>query len=626
MTALYRHFAVLSAAFLLSVHMYAQRVDNRAEEDFRRAAAMHRDYMFDKAVELYGSVLGSLDTASASDTALRHELIDRMVQCQNGMSMMQYVVRPHAVASMTVPADGFFLYLQDMGDGVWLPVPNPFIKVSGLQDHPYSKAMYFSPSSDFTVFSAPDSSGSWKLYCSDRKDSVTWSAPRLLSSRLSSGKNEIFPVLSQDGKTVYFASDGMPGMGGYDLFYSTWDEEAGDWSMPENMGFPYSSTGDDILYYNSGDGRYSVIVSDRSRARDSVTIYVTDYMAVPVRTPLKDGESPLQVALFIPAEASDKGSGLPEHRPAEDNSGYSSLMHELRRLRNDQRDKLAMIEESRGLYAAATSAEDRDFLASIIKEVEEDALVIKKRIDSISAQVRRTEMSFLSEGIIPEVYEEPEKQEKPRTESSYRFERHEMGRVPYIVVETPEPEFDYTFRISRKDGGQFAPDLPLPDGIIYQIQFAVLSEKAGLDDIRGMSPVFAVRQPSGKWLHTVGLFRTYEEAAAALPAVRSNGFRSAYVIAYRDGREIKPSEARSMEGRSAESYRIILSGYQQILPAAVITAVEHVCGKDISKSLTDEGTVFTVGPFDSRSEAEDTALRLTEAGVEGAVVETIQTK
>ena len=58
-------------------------------------------------------------------------------------------------------------------------------------------------------------------------------------------------------------SKGLYGMGGYDLYVSQWNSETGDWDVPVNMGFPYSSPYDDFLFINTEDGKYSIFASNR---------------------------------------------------------------------------------------------------------------------------------------------------------------------------------------------------------------------------------------------------------------------------------------------------------------------------------------------------------------------------
>lgn len=652
MTAFIKQLLTLSAVCLLCLPASGQQTGNRADQDLMKAGILHTGYKFAEAEKLYRK---ALDNTSDSLAAL--SIMDKIVQCQNGLNMMQYVSHISGIASDMFSIKDFYLYLDDLKDKSWITVPNPFVRTEQGGQHQYYTAMYFPPDRDSVIFSAPDEYGRWSIYISVKKDSTLWSVPELLSANIFSGKNDIFPILSQDGRTLYFASDGMPGMGGYDLFYSKWDETAEDWSTPENLGFPFSSTGDDILFLNSNDGKYSITVSNRETAGDSVRIYVSKYTATAVKSPLRPDESPEVLASFPPDRPDDNAGTVSGH---EDDAGtdykehsagtesYSRLIHNLRRLQDEQKSRIDKIEESRRIYETA-SGNDREFLAGIIRDLEQESLDIKKKIDDVSATVRQMELQFLTEGIIPEVYDENEYrtvEPKPQAkkEKEYVFRKHSPGKIPFLTVETPEPEFDYTFRILGRDKGQFVEDRTLPEGIVYQIQFAVLSTHASIRDIRGMSPVFVTRLASGKYLHTVGLFRTFKEAAASLDKVKKNGFPDAFVIAFKNGRSIDMKTAKAQEGKIRKTvsgqaapmrarqqdqnenmlFQVVLRGYSDSLPANVLSLIQKSCKKDISQSSDDEGKLFAVGPFKSREEADELLSVLAGAGITDISIENIK--
>lgn len=653
-----RYFSVIAVLIMTCLPAMGQEADSSAEGDLKRAELLHSNYKFAKAEEYYSQAL-----KHTTDSLQRLAIMDRILQCRNGESLMQYIVRPAAIASQTFRIEDFFLYLKDLENHSWIPIPNPFIQPSDNRQNPYYTAMYFPSGQDRIIYSAPDETGAWNIYTTTRKDSITWNVPELLSENILSGHNEIFPLLSRDGRTLYFASDGLPGMGGYDLFYSRWDEETGEWGVPENMGFPYSSTGDDLIYIDSRDGKYSIIASNRETAgTDSIRIYVTEYIATPVKTPLAENESPPAIASFIqdiPASGAEESAPADRQEsaaPARDvrMDDYSKLMHELRRLQEEHQEKLDKIEESRRIYEKASES-DREFLAGIIRDVENEALQIRKKIDQVSGEVRQIELRFLAEGIIPVVQEEASEQneiadESPQQKSTpeYTFSRQSKGKIPYIIVETPEPEFDYSFKILGRNEGQFVEDNTLPEGVVYQIQFMVLSEHASVRDIRGMSPVFVTRMKSGKYLHTVGLFSTYQEAMSNLGKVRRNGFSDAMIIAYNNGKSIPVKTARTMEnervlsmpaksdrtgsssrpsssGSSGEiSYQVVLKGYGPALPSSILSAIRGATTKDLTKSGSDDDTVFTVGPFSERKDAEFLLKILEDLDIKNVSIESIK--
>ncbi len=63
-----------------------------------------------------------------------------------------------------------------------------------------------------------------------------------------------FPYLSADGNTLYFASDRPGGMGGWDLYVSTWNGTS--WSVPKNLGAPINTPGNEITPFVEGDVLY----------------------------------------------------------------------------------------------------------------------------------------------------------------------------------------------------------------------------------------------------------------------------------------------------------------------------------------------------------------------------------
>ncbi len=72
-----------------------------------------------------------------------------------------------------------------------------------------------------------------------------WSEPYLMPSSINTVGNEKFPT--GHGNVLYFASDFLPGYGGFDIFKTTLQPD-GSWSSPENLGKPVNSGFDDFGY------------------------------------------------------------------------------------------------------------------------------------------------------------------------------------------------------------------------------------------------------------------------------------------------------------------------------------------------------------------------------------------
>jgi len=80
-----------------------------------------------------------------------------------------------------------------------------------------------------------------------------WDAIVNLGNIINTELNEDFPFISEDAKTLIFSSQGHKGMGGYDIFKSYLKDD-GTWTIPENIGYPISTTDDDLFLFPQNNG------------------------------------------------------------------------------------------------------------------------------------------------------------------------------------------------------------------------------------------------------------------------------------------------------------------------------------------------------------------------------------
>ncbi|ASB50622.1 OmpA family protein [Alkalitalea saponilacus] len=96
---------------------------------------------------------------------------------------------------------------------------------------------------------------------------------RNLGSNINTTKDENSPFLHHDNRTLYFASEGWPGMGGMDLFVSRKGED-GVWRVPVNLGVPINTPGDEIGLVINARGNRAYFASDgREEDQTSKNIY-----------------------------------------------------------------------------------------------------------------------------------------------------------------------------------------------------------------------------------------------------------------------------------------------------------------------------------------------------------------
>ena len=121
--------------------------------------------------------------------------------------------------------------------------------------------------------------GNLDIYKTELKSDGTWTEAENLGAEINSMGNEQSPFISEDGKTLYFSSNGLEGFGGYDIFKATWDGK--QWSKPENMGMPYNSISDDVFFYPKHDFTEGFFSSNRKGGIGSYDIYRFYFINVP---------------------------------------------------------------------------------------------------------------------------------------------------------------------------------------------------------------------------------------------------------------------------------------------------------------------------------------------------------
>ena len=599
------YILVFALLFLQVFRLSAQT--GEAVDLVHRGDSLRLQYRFEDAAEAYLSASEMLvdSLLTPEDSLFKLDISDRILMAENGLSMADYVYVPNVVARHRFPIEDFYLYYP-LADGVWRPSPSQLDTVA----HEFSKAAYVPEGSKAIYWSAADKDGIRNIFHSEYQDTV-WTVPALLNEQMTSPSDEIYPMLSPDGKKLYFSSAGLYGVGGYDIYVSEWDEATGEWAVPVNMGFPYSSPYDDFLYVGTDDLKYSVFASNRDCSRDSVNVYVLEFDSMPVRRAVTDPDELREIMELAPAQmdaggaTSEVEADIPENL---DTRRYMMKMSEVRALR-DSIDRLgAQVEDARIVYDEEA-----------VLDGEFALVTLRDSLARATAILQDIEMEFLFSGVVidpDKLLAEADREIAVQT-ADFVFTRNNPGEALSLKMLEPEPEFDYSFKIM--DEGQFAADNTLPSGLVYQIQMFSSNEKAGVSKLKGLSPVFESRTASGRYIYRVGLFQNYSDVLANLNSVKRAGFRSAFIVAFNDGKELNVATARTMEAEQKDRYfyeiRIDTEGGElDFLAAEGIR--QQAPDKDIARVEMPDGTnQFVVGPFTDKVKADNLAAFIKAMGI-----------
>jgi outer membrane protein OmpA-like peptidoglycan-associated protein/Tol biopolymer transport system component len=118
--------------------------------------------------------------------------------------------------------------------------------------------------------------GGYDIWKSDLISDGTWSVPVNLGHDINTPYDEQSPFIHPDNETLYFSSNGWPGLGNKDLFMSRLklDESAEPvWQKPVNLGYPINTFAEESGLSLSSDGRYGFFASRQKGGMGGLDIY-----------------------------------------------------------------------------------------------------------------------------------------------------------------------------------------------------------------------------------------------------------------------------------------------------------------------------------------------------------------
>ena len=110
------------------------------------------------------------------------------------------------------------------------------------------------------------------IYTSHIGEDGTWTKPEKIKGSVNTPYEEESVLIHPDGQSLYFASNGHPGMGGMDLFVSRKLSD-GTWGTPENLGYPINTGGSENSILVAANGSLAMFASDREGGYGDLDLY-----------------------------------------------------------------------------------------------------------------------------------------------------------------------------------------------------------------------------------------------------------------------------------------------------------------------------------------------------------------
>jgi len=230
---------------------------------------------------------------SSSSKDYKQEFFQEVFYAKNnegrweGTENMKYINSELHDASVSINANGsLFIFFKTNPDNISggdlyqanLDAEGKMTNVKKLSENINSKYVEASacltPDENTLYFSSnrPGGYGGFDLYKCNKLPNGEWALPQNLGPIINTKGSETAPFIHADGRTMYFASSGHSGLGGYDIFETRLDKKK-FWKKPENMGYPINTKNHDMYFSISADSRSAYMSSDREGGYGSDDIY-----------------------------------------------------------------------------------------------------------------------------------------------------------------------------------------------------------------------------------------------------------------------------------------------------------------------------------------------------------------
>ncbi len=174
------------------------------------------------------------------------------------------------------------IYQSQLVDGEW---SEPKLMIAEVNSSYWETDANISADGNTLFYTSdkPGGQGGRDIWQMKKLPTGDWAKVQNLGYPVNSDLDEEAPYLHPDGKTLYFSSKSHSTMGGFDVYSSTLGED-GTWSEPVNLGYPINTTGDDVFYFPTNDGKRAYFSSFREGGKGKQDIYMIEIPSYDLKT------------------------------------------------------------------------------------------------------------------------------------------------------------------------------------------------------------------------------------------------------------------------------------------------------------------------------------------------------
>lgn len=192
--------------------------------------------------------------------------------------------------------DGGDLYVSTLTGDTWSK-PDHLNKNINSNKHESSVSLSFDAKKLYFVSDKEGGMGDRDIYVSTLTPKGEWGPAVNIGPTINTKYGEEGVFIHPDGKTIYFSSKAHQTMGGYDIFKSVF--ENGQWTEPQNLGYPINGPDDDVFFVINGSGHHGYFASAKQGGFGDKDIYKITFLG-PEKPPLLLNEDNLLASVTAP--------------------------------------------------------------------------------------------------------------------------------------------------------------------------------------------------------------------------------------------------------------------------------------------------------------------------------------
>jgi len=392
------------------------------------------------------------------------------------------------------------------------------------------------------IFSSrrPGGQGGLDLWWTVWADSI-WAEPANFGPLVNSPYDEDTPFLARNGSTLYFSSNRTEGMGGLDVYKTEFDPQKQTWLTPTNFGTPVNSPNDDAFFHLSLDGRTAFFASDRMGGLGQRDIYIAYFNEIQTE---QQGEQVALAAFSLePPKRIETEAARNIALPTLPYSSEKDILSPVNQKVVEQAASLARnFPQSTilvTLHSDNTGTQPKFDLYNGIKRAE----IVGKALTELGVPASKIMLQSVGTGypLALSVLEASPNPSAPGLNRRIEVSVTALEPLPIqVTIERP-----FVSELMKAPGATRWDESVT--GLSYRVEAATSRQILTNDAIAMFSDLMIESQPgTGAYQYMVGMFKTYKEAALTLKEVQEQGFRAAAIVAYVNGRRVTKAEAVSL--------------------------------------------------------------------------------